>query len=295
MWKNLICLIFVVSSLVSFSSTTRIPERDNTDTNSLTNSQFAELRAQQRNSDTVIGGLFNALKAEQERQRKLTDELVQESAKRNSFFNPHNCTEAKFSGIYDIVVPNLSSQPFKVECDANTRGGGWTIILRRMDGSIDFYRNWAAYKKGFGELYGEFFLGLDKIHALTADGNQELLVVLEDFKGNEKFELYDSFAIGDEDQEYALHTLGEASGTAGDSLRRQYRMAFSTYDRDNDIWQGGNCATSSLGAWWYASCHDSNLAGTYDDDRFTKGVNWVTFKGYEYSLKKAVMMIRTKK
>ncbi|KAH8262885.1 hypothetical protein KR044_001315, partial [Drosophila immigrans] len=113
-------------------------------------------------------------------------------------------------------------------------GGGWTIILSRMDGSVDFYRNWDAYKKGFGDLDGEFFLGLDKIHALTADFSQELLVVLEDFEGNEVFEKYDKFAIGDEDDDYALHTLGMASGTAGDSLRMNHRQKFSTFDRDND-------------------------------------------------------------
>ncbi|XP_034473328.1 ficolin-2-like [Drosophila innubila] len=60
-----------------------------------------------------------------------------------------------------------------------------------------------------------FFLGLDKIHALTAGRSQELLVVLEDFKGKEAFEKYEEFAIGNEHQQYVLLTLGKASGTAG--------------------------------------------------------------------------------
>jgi len=61
-----------------------------------------------------------------------------------------------------------------VACDAKTQGGGWTKILSRMDGSVDFYRNWNTYKNGFGDLDGEFFLGLDKIHALTAEFSQHL-------------------------------------------------------------------------------------------------------------------------
>ncbi|KAH8293128.1 hypothetical protein KR044_005538, partial [Drosophila immigrans] len=122
------------------------------------------------------------------------------------------------SGIYEIHVPSYIQHPFRVACDATTQGGGWTIILSRMDGSVDFYRNWKSYRKGFGLLDGEFFLGLDKIHALTAEVTQELLVVLEDFEGIKVFEKYEKFAIGDEDEDYALYMLGKANGTAGDSL-----------------------------------------------------------------------------
>jgi len=136
-----------------------------------------------------------------------------------------------------------------------TQGGGWTIILRRLDGSVNFYRNWTEYKNGFGDLDGDFFLGLDKIHAITADRRQELLVILEDFEGDNRFETYDDFAIGNEGQQYELHTLGKASGTAGDSLEYHRGAKFSTFDRDNYEWDKVNCAERSTGAWWYKSCH----------------------------------------
>ncbi|XP_034481215.1 ficolin-1-like isoform X2 [Drosophila innubila] len=216
--------------------------------------------------------------------------------KRNrKLLQPHNCTDAKSSGIIEILLPKFSSQPFKVACDAETQGGGWTIILRRMDGSVNFHRNWTEYKNGFGNLNGEFFIGLDKIHEITAERSQELLVLLEDFEGNKTFEKYEKFAIGNESQQYILHTLGDASGTAGDSFKWHRGGKFSTFDRDNDGRSDTNCAELKTGAWWYSSdgsCQICKLTGTYGNNDEDEGVTWYSFRGPKYSLKKAVMMIR---
>ncbi|KAL7740792.1 hypothetical protein ACLKA6_013644 [Drosophila palustris] len=240
---------------------------------------------------------IQSLRAELERQGKLLEGLAKESDQLNSTSSLRNCVGAKSSGIYDILVPKFSNQTFKVACDAETRDGGWTIILRRIDGSVNFNRNWTEYKNGFGNLDGEFFLGLDKIHAMTAERRQELLVFLEDLKGEQRFETYDEFAIGDEDQQYELHTLGKASGTAGDSLSFHRSMKFTTFDKDNDKWEEENCAVRGTGAWWYNGglyCQDCQLTGTYKDNDLDKGVTWDTFRGYRYYRKTAIMMIRPK-
>ncbi|KAL9975397.1 hypothetical protein ACROYT_G012554 [Oculina patagonica] len=81
-----------------------------------------------------------------------------------------NCTEIHQSGerkdgVYTIKPDDLNA--FDVFCDQTTAGGGWTVFQKRLDGSVDFYLNWSDYKRGFGDLNGEFWLGLDKIHRLT--------------------------------------------------------------------------------------------------------------------------------
>ena len=54
-----------------------------------------------------------------------------------------------------------------VYCDTQTSDGGWIVVQRRKDGSVDFNRPWNDYEKGFGDLNGEFWYGLKSMHCLT--------------------------------------------------------------------------------------------------------------------------------
>lgn len=166
---------------------------------------------------------------------------------------PASCQEAKpkKNGIVKIQVNG--GEPFNVWCDVTLAGQGWLVIQRRVDANINFFRNWSSYQKGFGDLDGSYFIGLNALHNLTTSQNQELYVHLEDFMGNTRFAKYDWFAIGNEANLYGLNVLGSYSGNAGDGLRYQQYMKFSTYDRDNDN-SFQNCAAEFSGAWWYNSC-----------------------------------------
>ena len=83
-------------------------------------------------------------------------------------------------------------------------------------------------------------------------------------------------------------------GTAGDSLSSHRGMAFTTKDRDNDRYHS-NCATIYKGAWWFKSCHYSDLNGLYLHGQHSnawQGVNWGLWKGSTYSAKRAEMKIK---
>ena len=84
------------------------------------------------------------------------------------------------------------------------------MFQKRLDGSVDFYRGWDDYKRGFGNLNGEFWLGMDKIHRLTKERSR-LRVDLEDTTGKTAYAEYDIFGVTSERSKYKL-SLGTYSG-----------------------------------------------------------------------------------
>ena len=207
---------------------------------------------------------------------------------------PRDCGEAYLNGCRKDGVYTIDpgcGKPFNVFCDM--KNGGWTVFQSRMDGSENFYRNWADYVAGFGQLKGEHWLGLEKLVCLTTrTPRTELRVDLADYGGNYKYAQYSFFSVGNSGTNYRLNIAGY-TGTAGDSLAWHNGMQFSTKDRDNDRRTGGNCASGHHGAWWYRSCHYSNLNGLYLSGQDGHGgVNWWHFATRHFSLKFAQMKLR---
>uniref|UniRef100_A0A8C6GPG0 Tenascin-R n=1 Tax=Mus spicilegus TaxID=10103 RepID=A0A8C6GPG0_MUSSI len=210
------------------------------------------------------------------------------------FSHPQDCAQHlmngdTLSGVYTIFLNGELSHKLQVYCDMTTDGGGWIVFQRRQNGQTDFFRKWADYRVGFGNLEDEFWLGLDNIHRITAQGRYELRVDMRD--GQEAvFAYYDKFAVEDSRSLYKIR-IGSYNGTAGDSLSYHQGRPFSTEDRDNDV-AVTNCAMSYKGAWWYKNCHRTNLNGKYGESRHSQGINWYHWKGHEFSIPFVEMKMR---
>ncbi|XP_069101859.1 fibrinogen-like protein A [Argopecten irradians] len=174
----------------------------------------------------------------------------------------------------------------------DTAGGPWTVIQNREVGTTNFYRNWADYQIGFGDLNGEFWAGLDIIHLLTQTGSI-LRIELVSWTSDARYAQYSDFRVGDESSLYQLSVSGFSGNVLSDAMAYHDSYQFSTYDNDNDVW-GGSCALDHHGGWWYKHCAAANLNGRYaqdtgaDDDY--DSMYWVEF----YTGRDAVPMLKSR-
>ncbi|XP_020604899.1 ryncolin-1-like isoform X1 [Orbicella faveolata] len=240
--------------------------------------------------ETLLRGIQAQLSEMQKQQQAIKPVTKNETAVMRDCADVFKAGET-ISGVYTINPDNGDS--FDVYCDQKTTGGGWTVIQKRLDGSVDFYRGWADYKRGFGNLNGEFWLGLDKMHGLTKEGRNRIRFDLEDIEGNTAYAEYDMIAVASERAKYQL-SLGAYTGTAGDSFGYQRGAPFSTKDQDNDP-DARHCAVTFKGGWWYSTCRHSNLNGLYHHGTHKSradGINWYHWKGDYYSAKRSEIKIR---
>ncbi|XP_067939435.1 microfibril-associated glycoprotein 4-like [Watersipora subatra] len=181
---------------------------------------------------------------------------------------------ATTSGVYLLDLPSSNFKPFEVWCDFFD-GHGWTVFQKRFDGSVDFYKDWFMYKDGFGNASGEYWLGLNKLHILTQT-NRRLNILVKSANETTKSGTWSSFITGSERNNYKLNVSSVAynGSLTSSGLSINNGMAFSTADRDHDIWSGYNCAALYHGAWWYKNCGLSNLNGGYHKHGLSEGVYW---------------------
>ena len=108
-------------------------------------------------------------------------------------------------GLHTSVQKVFAPTPVTLRCDFKSDGGGWTILQQRRDYSVDFYRKWAEYKRGFG-TDDTFWLGLDNLYRLTRNHESKLRV--EVTFGRFRTTLYaeyDGVTFGNEAAFYALN------------------------------------------------------------------------------------------
>ena len=201
----------------------------------------------------------------------------------------HNCCDLGFkqSTFSDIVnkpkqykmknmCGNNHSTITNVYCDTMTAGGGWLVIQRRIDGSVDFNRYWSEYEEGFGNLpvddkdtTGEFWIGLRSLHCLTSQGQWELCIDYMLSNKTKGYLSYHQFRVGPASDDYWLSISGFSGNTTDPitGIQLLNGMKFTTRDRDNDKWSS-NCAVhhagGNAGGWWYNVCSRMNPNNQYN-------------------------------
>ena len=194
------------------------------------------------------------------------------------------------SGVYIMMnFCGVKCYDAEVYCDTSNGGGGWLVVQRRQDGSVDFNRFWGEYEDGFGKLNGEFWYGLRALHCLTGQGGWEMRMDIKLANGTNIFLQYEQFKVASAKDKYKL-TVGGFQGTTTDPMAYHNGMNFTTRDQDNDKWSK-NCAIENwhktpTGGWWYKYCADLQLKTLY------KHESAILFNGYWYTLPFIEMKIR---
>ena len=79
---------------------------------------------------------------------------------------------------------------------------------------------------------------------------------------------YNGFSVGPATDNYRLNISGFTGISPYDPTTTTFGQQFTTYDRDNDQWNNGNCALhghgGQSGGWWHSDCNRINLNYNYN-------------------------------
>ena len=199
------------------------------------------------------------------------------------------------SGLYEIRSPLHPQRPFKVYCNMELDGGGWTVFQRRYDGSVEFKtRTWAEYREGFGNAPGEYWLGNEVVHRLTTSETYDYMVWAKAFDGVTAKRKLLRFKLGNEQSGYRFNHEGMAPGYENQPI---YAGVYSNSNMNGSsfkTYEQGGCALIH-GAWWFLACHSYAMNGPYPPSATVvgaSGIIWAQFRGFGESLKESMLMIR---
>jgi len=146
---------------------------------------------------------------------------------------------------------------------SNSKLDSWILIHRRIGRPTEFQNGtWNDYKNGFG-TYGlnssVYWMGLEKMHKYTSDGNWELLVSMRFKTAPQRvYVIYKNFKVDSELFQFTLHVGPKGRSH---SLPKKYldlleycnHEPFSTLDSSNA--KASSCVHRWGGGWWFNSCY----------------------------------------
>ncbi|XP_025105595.1 uncharacterized protein LOC112571027 isoform X2 [Pomacea canaliculata] len=177
------------------------------------------------------------------------------------------------SGVYTVHEIYYFDRPMTVWCDMESGGGGWLVFQRRRDFTVDFNRSWTEYVNGFGDLSGDFWLGLSTLRKVIRYEHMRLRVDIIDESGQRRYAEYMFLMWGDL-SENQLRVYDYTGGDAGDVLRPSHDRVFSTYDRDPT-----GCVRTRHSAWWYPD----DCGSTYLNSPSARGNVWGNYSNLQFS------------
>ena len=218
---------------------------------------------------------------------------------------PKDCYDLRCYGLskgidgpHTIYPERTRITRMNVSCDQEAPGGGWIMYQRRVDGTLNFTKTWAEYKRGFGDNGGnmtELWLGNERSYQLLQSfGGREvtLRIEVDAFDGDRGWIEASHFTIR---QLMALYRIqwdtctGSPNGMAN-SWNNHKQHSFKTYDHVNGE---PRCLRTYKGGWWYSrSCGEVYLNGDYRDAAHP-GIYVPVFK--PVGLQQSRMMFRTTK
>jgi len=126
------------------------------------------------------------------------------------------------------------------------------LVQQHVGASPFFNATWNELLVERGSPASDYWIGLERLHALTRDDKCSLRIDMNVVGGSTLWTEYSTFILRAESTDYSLNVSGH-SGSVGDAMFAHSGMRFSTRDRPNDLDPNNNVALIRGGAWWYTN------------------------------------------
>ena len=202
-------------------------------------------------------------------------------------------------GPHTIYPGNSELASLQVSCDQEADNGGWIMSQRRVDGTLNFTRNWQDYRDGFGtngDGTTELWLGNEKVYQMMQSyGNIkcELRIEVDAFDGTSCWLVAADVQMYSEGQRYKMEWGRIRESESGLAANWEFHelLTFKAQDKADGKEE---CLRKYKGGWWYGNdCARIFLNGVYvnrADSTFTS-ISVRSFK-FRTALQRSRMMFR---
>ncbi|KAH8322495.1 hypothetical protein KR067_002733 [Drosophila pandora] len=123
-------------------------------------------------------------------------------------------------------------------------------VFYKYSESAELNQTYDQYINGFGDVEGEHFIGLEKLHILTSQKPHEMII--DQYNDGYYKVICENFVVGDRSEGYSLKQI---DGCRGDTsyFNLIQGTKFSTFDRDLDGNPDHNWAKDYGNGFWFGS------------------------------------------